>query len=164
MSIGVYCITNMVDGRAYIGSSIHVEKRWSEHQSELRRNVHHSVYLQRAWNKYGKDAFQFRVLMECSKKDMLRLEQLFMIIFQSADCNHGYNMYPIAGSPGGTKATPEVKAQLSQIVRTRLQDRPELVQQLRLNALNQKPCSDQKRQKCIAAKLLYWANKKSLEK
>lgn len=31
MSIGIYKITNLLNGKIYIGQSIHIEKRWKEH-------------------------------------------------------------------------------------------------------------------------------------
>jgi predicted GIY-YIG superfamily endonuclease len=31
MSIGIYKIENLINGKIYIGQSIHIEKRWQEH-------------------------------------------------------------------------------------------------------------------------------------
>lgn len=31
MSIGIYKIENLINGKKYIGQSIHIEKRWQEH-------------------------------------------------------------------------------------------------------------------------------------
>jgi predicted GIY-YIG superfamily endonuclease len=31
MSIGIYKIENLVNGKVYIGQSVHIERRWQEH-------------------------------------------------------------------------------------------------------------------------------------
>lgn len=59
MPCGVYAICNEVDGRCYYGSSINMNKRLSVHKSSLRGGYHCNAHLQRAWNKYGEDAFSF---------------------------------------------------------------------------------------------------------
>lgn len=50
---GVYQIYNTVNGKRYIGSSIHIEQRFKEHLRNLRANKHVNAHLQSAWNKYG---------------------------------------------------------------------------------------------------------------
>lgn len=59
----VYAIENQ-DGKAYIGSTRNLKKRWRRHRSDLRRGHHGNPYLQRAWNKCGEQAFEFVVLEE----------------------------------------------------------------------------------------------------
>lgn len=56
---GVYKIENFKNGRAYIGSSSDVEKRWQQHKKLLRQKKHHSYKLQEDWLKYEEDAFVF---------------------------------------------------------------------------------------------------------
>lgn len=43
--IGVYLITNNINGKMYIGSSINIERRWKEHLRDLRNGNHHAIYL-----------------------------------------------------------------------------------------------------------------------
>jgi len=74
--IGVYCITNTLTGALYIGSSVSIERRWYYgHLWQLRRNSHHSRYLQRSWNQCGEDAFSLSVLEECGRGALLVREQ-----------------------------------------------------------------------------------------
>ena len=41
MSIGIYKITNILNGKIYIGQSVDIEKRWSTHRAELKNNYHY---------------------------------------------------------------------------------------------------------------------------
>lgn len=58
----IYQITNMENGKYYIGSADSFEKRAWRHKSDLRCGVHKNPRLQAAWNKYGAEAFVFEVL------------------------------------------------------------------------------------------------------
>ncbi len=49
---GIYQITNISNGRFYIGSSVAIENRKTAHFGMLRRKKHHNNYLQNEYNKY----------------------------------------------------------------------------------------------------------------
>lgn len=66
---GIYLIIHKESGRAYVGQSVNIYSRWSVHKAQLRTNTHHCEYLQRAWNKYGEESFEFRVV-QLSSKDL----------------------------------------------------------------------------------------------
>jgi group I intron endonuclease len=55
----VYAIKNIVTGQSYVGSTNSWRHRKAGHLHMLRKGKHHSVWLQRSWNKYGPDAFIF---------------------------------------------------------------------------------------------------------
>lgn len=59
---GVYKIVNKTNGHFYVGSSVNLNKRFWRHKNELRKDKHHCLFLQRAWNKYGEENFEFVVL------------------------------------------------------------------------------------------------------
>lgn len=97
---GIYKIENIIDGKIYIGSSKNIELRWHQHKYCLYKNKHHSILLQRAWNKYGKENFEFSVVEECSEEDLLIREQYYLDLYKSYDRNIGYNISITAN--GGT--------------------------------------------------------------
>ena len=76
----VYAIRNTANNRAYIGSTTNYKSRWHTHRSTLRRGVHHSFILQKAWNKYGEDAFSFELLIVCSKAQRIEYETRLMAL------------------------------------------------------------------------------------
>lgn len=59
---GVYVIRNLVNDNIYIGSSVNIKKRFCQHRDGLRKNKHHNKHLQRSWNKYGEENFEFVVI------------------------------------------------------------------------------------------------------
>lgn len=96
---GVYCITNNINGRVYVGSSsVSLARRISQHRQSLRSNTHYNEHLQRSYNKYGKDAFSFSILQKCPPCDCLNLEQRWIDRLSATDPIHGYNMRPAAES------------------------------------------------------------------
>ena len=59
---GVYRITNIVNGKVYIGSAKEFKRRSKEHLRSLEKGVHQNKHLQAAFNNDGTDAFVFDVL------------------------------------------------------------------------------------------------------
>ena len=62
--IGVYVIKCKINDRFYVGVSKDIKARWNEHKSDLKNNKHHSIKLQRSYNKYGAEAFEYLVIYE----------------------------------------------------------------------------------------------------
>ena len=124
---GIYAIINTQNGKMYIGSAVNFGTRWRRHRYELVRGIHHSVVLQRAWDKYGESALRFEALLLCAREHLLFYEQRCLDGF-----NPAYNIAPTAGSSlgivrseefrlkmlgnqrfAGIKHTPETKALIS---------------------------------------------------
>lgn len=94
---GVYRVTNKATGRVYIGSSATVARRIYLHKRDLRLGKHHSPLMQRAWDKYGEDAFVFDLVLVCGVSNLLIYEQTLIDFYQAANPRHGMNIAPIAG-------------------------------------------------------------------
>lgn len=110
---GVYCILNTLNGKRYIGSAASgFSHRWAVHRNHLRHGKHHSLHLQRAWDRDGEAAFEFAILERCPPADCIRREQFFITQFQTADPKTGYNIAPLAGSTLGTKLSEGQKTKL----------------------------------------------------
>lgn len=105
MNTGIYQITNLQNDKAYIGSAVSFRKRWKEHLRQLTNGNHHSTLMQRAWNKYGEAAFEFKKLLVCAKADLLWFEQRALDALKPA-----YNVCKVAGSVLGYRHTEEAKA------------------------------------------------------
>ena len=106
---GIYAIKNKLNNKLYIGSAINFEKRKREHYSNLRNNKHHSKYLQRSFNKYGENNFEFIVLECCRPENLLIREQWYIDTLSPR-----YNICKIAGNSLGVKRTEETKKKLSE--------------------------------------------------
>lgn len=76
---GLYKIVNKSNGKFYVGRSINIEKRFARHLKELNGNKHHCIFLQRAWNKYGSNKFEFVVVKHSiSVEEATNLEAYYL--------------------------------------------------------------------------------------
>lgn len=91
---GIYIIQNTLNDKVYVGSAKNVNARWRVHKHHLNKKVHHSVKLQRAWDKYGEGVFSFRLINYCNTETLIETEQ-FWIDFLRGYTN-GYNSSPYA--------------------------------------------------------------------
>lgn len=106
---GIYKITNLLDGKAYIGSAVNLRYRNIHHYRSLMLNKHHSIKLQRAWNKYGEENFKFEIIEVIEDKSQLISREQYYIDFLKPF----YNTAKIAGSQLGYKHTVRTKELLS---------------------------------------------------
>lgn len=102
---GIYKIESSIkDKRVYVGSSINLQRRWRDHLKLLRNNKHHSIKLQRHYNKYGESDLQFVVLEVCIYEFLLIREQYYIDLY-----NPYFNILKIAGSQLGFKHSKKSK-------------------------------------------------------
>lgn len=67
--VGIYKITNKINGHSYVGQSIDIHRRWKEHRCYHSRSYYDNVFA-RAMRKYGRDNFDYSVLEECEPEQL----------------------------------------------------------------------------------------------
>ena len=88
----IYKIQNLENGKMYIGSTTSPRSRWNQHTSQLKKNNHHSTYLQNSWNKYGEHMFEFSIIDECEIEIQFTREREWVIKEKTHLAEWGYNM------------------------------------------------------------------------
>ena len=113
MNCGLYKITNVANGKFYIGSSDNMPRRFSQHLLDLRKNRHDNPHLQLAWNRYGFENFLFKPYRECKKDILLEEEQKELTVWVGR--NECYNIRKDAKRPVaiGEHRSEEVKKKIS---------------------------------------------------
>lgn len=86
---GIYSITNLINGKRYIGQTYDFKYRWMRHKSYLKHNTEHNAHLQNAWNKYGSENFIFEIIENCSFEELDEREIYWIKYYDSK--NNGYN-------------------------------------------------------------------------
>lgn len=71
MSVGIYKIENLINGKCYIGQSINIELRWKRHKEAV-NTCDYPLYL--AIRKYGIENFSFDIVQECEPSELDELE------------------------------------------------------------------------------------------
>lgn len=81
---GIYKIINYITGDLYIGQTYDFYNRRRHHLLSLRKGIHFNRYLQRAWNKYGGNNFEFVPILICEKNELTYYEQKCVDLFNPA--------------------------------------------------------------------------------
>lgn len=89
---GIYGWRCTDSGKWYIGQSVDVEARRSNHLSCLRGGYGFNGYLQAAFNKHGEESFEFHVLEETPEDILDVRERTWIAYLKSTDPVHGYNL------------------------------------------------------------------------
>lgn len=109
MPAAVYEIINTASQKRYIGSSKNYTRRFSGHKAALKSNTHPNKHLQSAWNKYGENAFTFKLLLICSPELMRFYEQRGIDVLKP-EYNQSKSAY--SGVPIGTTLPTKVKIKI----------------------------------------------------
>lgn len=89
--IGVYRITNLVTGESYVGQSSNIKRRWINHRSRYKnpKSGDYNSLLYNDMRVYGIENFEFSVIEECNKDELLDREKFWVAQLDSYD--NGYN-------------------------------------------------------------------------
>lgn len=92
---GIYKITNLINGKIYIGQSQHCLDRWSEHKycAKDANNYRTTEHLYRSMRHYGIDNFTFEIIEELplDRKLLTIREQYWIDFYNTMDPIYGYN-------------------------------------------------------------------------
>ena len=100
--MGVYQIRNTVNGRSLVGVSLNLPAILNRHRAQLRLGDHSNRALQKDWNEFGPEAFEFQILDTLQPHDQpdydpshdLRvLEELWLEKLSPFE-DQGYNIKP----------------------------------------------------------------------
>ncbi len=96
--IGIYKITNKINGKAYIGQSIDIENRWKQHiyNANYPKSGSYNYPINCALRKYGKENFTFETIEECDVKELNEKEIYWIKYYQTfpIPSGKGYNAWP----------------------------------------------------------------------
>lgn len=88
---GIYKITNKLNNKMYVGSSINIYTRFYEHQKMLEKGIHHSIKLQNSYNKAkDKSIYEYSIIEKVDDVSNLKdREQYYIDLYDSY--YNGYN-------------------------------------------------------------------------
>lgn len=92
MACGIYKIENLINGKIYIGQSVDIQYRFSNHKSESfnpKSNAYDTA-IHRAIRKYGVNNFSFEIVEECKQEQLSEREIYWIDYFHSF--GNGYNL------------------------------------------------------------------------
>lgn len=140
----VYLATNLVNGKVYVGQTVILSKRITQHLCESRHSP--KVPFHRAIAKYGRDNFTFEEIgTAVTQEELNNLEAVWILSIGSHRTRVGYNrrlggggsscceetrrLQSLAkkGKPSpkkGTKVSPEVRARMTEANRNTAARRP----------------------------------------
>lgn len=106
--IGIYKITNKINGKIYIGQSNDIYRRFYEHQT---KGASSRIPIDVAIQKYGKDKFLYEVLEECPISELNQRETFWIkklnTVKDGYNCSEGGNQQSIGKNNGRAKITEQ---------------------------------------------------------
>ena len=122
---GIYKITNILNDKFYIGSSVNLYGRNRSHYNSLKHGTHSNQKLQFAANKYGLDNFYFEVICLISESNLLIVEGEYI-----GRLKPEYNIDSV--DPNGKRTCSDsTKKLIGEKSKQKFIDKPELLEQQR---------------------------------
>ena len=90
----IYCFTNLINNKKYIGQSVDPNQRYRAHKSSANNSESHEYdsLFHRAIRKYGFDNFKYEILQETNDQDLLNRLEVFYIAYYNSQSPGGYNI------------------------------------------------------------------------
>lgn len=98
--IGIYKITNLINGKSYIGQSKNIEHRFKEHMYHSQTDLDKDIHI------YGLNNFSFDILEICEIDQLDEKEAYYINLYDTR--NTGYNIIA-GGIPNHGEANPNAK-------------------------------------------------------
>lgn len=87
---GIYMLYDAVRDKHYIGSSVNLYRRISQHKTHLLQGTHFSKHLQNHVNKYGISCIEVKIIFEpdisIAKEDLRKIEQIYLDAYWGRNC------------------------------------------------------------------------------
>lgn len=111
---GIYCISNVLTQKKYIGKSTDIIRRWKEHKScsEWKRNPNKALY--KDFQNIGIEYFSFQILEECPRECLNNREKYWIEYYNTF--YNGYNGTLGGDGSDGDEAHPNHKLTIQDIV------------------------------------------------
>lgn len=109
----LYRIVNMFNGKCYVGSTINLKDRFSNHRRELKGGIHFNRNLQNSFNKHGSAAFVYEILGECQEDQRDFQEAFYIQKFNACHPDFGYNALKIDLENGTKILSQDVKDRIA---------------------------------------------------
>ena len=164
MKTGVYKITNLVNGKVYIGASKNIERRWWCHKRGL-------TAIAEDLKSFGLDNFKFEVLLECPEDMLCQWERDMIALYDSDDPEKGYNdkgdrPYSLKRNESlkGHKLSEETKRRMSESQKGKHNITHSEETKRRMSEAHKgrkrAPFSEETKRRMSEAKYRYWQKKK----
>lgn len=116
----IYCITNKLNNKSYVGQSVNAEERWKDHIYDAKRQIGKTAIskkfpIHNAIAKYGEQEFIWQIIDQCENIDEANEAEEFYISYLQTLFPNGYNLLP-----GGKNRHPTeiVKRKISEKLKT----------------------------------------------
>jgi len=87
----LYCITNKINGKIYIGQTVQPDKRWYQHKNMAAQDQPMMI-ISYAIKKYGNQAFEFEVIAGCKTWDDANDIETLLVSQYGSLVPNGYNV------------------------------------------------------------------------
>lgn len=114
---GIYKITNLLNGKIYIGQSKDIYNRYHQHHKYEYKNENRSnFHLYQAIKKYGLNNFSIEVIELCPQDELNEKEIYWIKYYNSFE--QGYNM-----TLGGSSLSPKIHSEETEIKRQQTREK-----------------------------------------